>query len=85
VLQKSLGGGHQFAEPQVGALALQPGDRFLLCSDGVTDGLYDDRLEEFLREAAVDPGKAMVNLAVEASGRDNATAVVVDVLDSPTA
>ena len=81
VLQKSLGGGHQFAEPQVGAIALEPGDRFLLCTDGVTDGLYDDRLEEFLRDSKDEPGKNIVHLAVEASGRDNATAMVVDVLD----
>jgi len=81
VLQKSLGGGHQFAEPQVGAIALEPGDRFLLCTDGVTDGLYDDRLEEFLRDSINEPGKNIVHLAVEASGRDNATAMVVDVLD----
>jgi serine/threonine protein phosphatase PrpC len=81
VLQKSLGGGHQFAEPQVGAISLEPGDRFLLCTDGVTDGLYDDRLEEFLRDSNNEPGKNIVHLAVEASGRDNATAMVVDVLD----
>lgn len=79
VLQKSLGGGHQFAEPQVGAIALEAGDRFLLCTDGVTDGLYDDRLEEFLRASKDEPGKNIVHLAVEASGRDNATAMVVDV------
>ena len=81
VLQKSLGGGHQFAEPQVGAIALEPGDRFLLCTDGVTDGLYDERLEEFLRASQDDPGKNIVRLAIEASGRDNATAMVIDVLD----
>jgi len=81
VLQKSLGGGHQFAEAQVGAIALEPGDRFLLCTDGVTDGLYDDRLEEFLRTSKQEPGRNIVRLAVEASGRDNATAMVVDILD----
>lgn len=81
VLQKSLGGGHQFAEPQVGAVAIEPGDRFLLCTDGVTDGIYDERLEEFLLEPGSEPAKKIVRLAVEASGRDNATAVVVDVLD----
>lgn len=82
VLQKSLGGGHQFAEPQVGALILEAGDRFLFCTDGVTDGLYDERLEEFLRASGSEPAKNIVHLAVEASGRDNATAVVVDVLES---
>lgn len=79
VLQKSLGGGHQFVEPQVGAVPLSAGDRFLLCTDGVTDGLYDDRIEECLRESRGEPAKDLVRLAVQASGRDNATAVIVEV------
>ncbi|MFY8268917.1 MAG: PP2C family protein-serine/threonine phosphatase, partial [Terrimicrobiaceae bacterium] len=39
VLQKALGAGHQFVDPQVGAGGLEPGDRFLICTDGLTDGL----------------------------------------------
>ena len=80
VLQKSLGGGHQFVDPQVGAIGLQPGDRFLLCTDGVTDGLFDERIEEFLRERGDEPARELVRRAVEASGRDNATALIVDVV-----
>lgn len=79
VLQKSLGGGHQFVDPQVGAVGLTSGDRFLLCTDGVTDGLYDERIEEFLREPGGEPAKELVRRAVVASGRDNATALIVDV------
>jgi protein phosphatase len=80
VLQKSLGGGHQFVDPQAGAIALRPGDRFLLCTDGVTDGLFDGRIEEFLREGGNEPARELVRRAVEASGRDNATALIVDVV-----
>jgi len=80
VLQKSLGGGHQFVDPQVGAIGLTPGDRILLCTDGVTDGLYDARIEEVLRELHKEPARELVRRAVEASGRDNATAMVVDVV-----
>jgi len=83
-LQKALGAGHQFAVPQVGTVTTGPGDRFLLCSDGVNDGLYDARLAELLRapapdEARLDPARRLVAAAVEASGRDNTTAVVVEV------
>ena len=87
-LHQSLGAGHQFAEPHLGTLAHQPGDRLLLCSDGVTDGLWDRQLDELIRtppseHAAHTPAQSVVEAAVAKSGRDNATAVVVEFF-SPT-
>jgi protein phosphatase len=79
VLQKALGAGHRYVDPQIGAIGLDPGSRFLLCTDGVTDGLYDARLDEALREESPEQASAIVRSAVEASGRDNATALVVTV------
>ena len=52
VLQKALGGGNQFVEPQVGAVACERGDIFLLCTDGLIDGLFDHQLMEMLRDQA---------------------------------
>jgi Serine/threonine protein phosphatase len=49
VLQKALGGGNQFVDPQVGAVGYESGDIFLLCTDGLVDGLYDSHLAEMLR------------------------------------
>ena len=49
MLQKALGGGNQFVDPQVGAVGCERGDIFLLCSDGLIDGLYDRQLVEMLR------------------------------------
>ncbi len=79
VLNKALGGGHQFVEPQVGAVSCQPGDFFLLVTDGVTDGLWDHHLEEILREPAplITPAQQILNEALDRSGRDNTTAVVI--------
>lgn len=82
-LSKALGAGHQFVDPQVGAVGCQPGDRFLICSDGLIDGLWDRSLEELVRDAGHDPGRRttaqiLVESAVENSGRDNTTAVVVE-------
>jgi protein phosphatase len=84
VLQKALGGGNQFVDPQVGAVGIEPGDTFLLCSDGLTDGLYDTNLWELLREpaGAADDGatraRRLVERSVENSGKDNTTALVVE-------
>jgi serine/threonine protein phosphatase PrpC len=49
VLQKALGGGNQFVDPQVGAVAYERGDIFLLCTDGLVEGLYDRQLVDLLR------------------------------------
>ncbi len=49
VLQKALGGGNQFVDPQVGAVGYERGDIFLLCTDGLIDGLSDAQLVELLR------------------------------------
>jgi serine/threonine protein phosphatase PrpC len=79
VLQRALGGENQFVEPQAGAVACARGDIFLLCTDGLVDGLYDPQLVEFLR---ADDGSAqtLVEAAVKNSGRDNTTALVVRVV-----
>ena len=81
VLQKTLGGSSQFVDPQVGAVGCEPGDRFLLCSDGLTDGLYDHYLLDVLRAApgTDNPAQRLVLDSVAASGKDNTTALVIQV------
>lgn len=84
VLLQVLGGGNQFIDPQFGAVGYRPGDRFVLCSDGVVDGLWDHHIEELIRTpdapaAPIDPARRLIERAVENSGRDNATAVVIEI------
>ncbi len=85
VLQKALGGGNQFVLPQVGTLAYEPGDTFLLCTDGLVEGLYDSQLEEFLRSPASTQNGAhaadrLVEESLARNGRDNTTALVIRVV-----
>jgi protein phosphatase len=84
VLQKALGGGNQFVDPQVGAVACGRGDIFLLCSDGLTEGLYDHHIVDMLRSSAAEgntnPAQVLAQTAVKNDGRDNTTALVVQVL-----
>ncbi len=60
---------------------LMPGDRFLLCSDGLCKALPEAELAELL---ATPPPAAPVDRLIEAAlarqGRDNVTAVAVQVL-----
>jgi protein phosphatase len=84
-LQKALGGGNQFVNPQVGAVTYAPGDIFLLCTDGLVDGLYNHHLEEFLRQpestrAGAHPADRLVEESLQQSGRDNTTALVIKVI-----
>jgi serine/threonine protein phosphatase PrpC len=81
-LQQALGAGTQVIDPQIGAVELVAGDRFLICSDGVIDGIWDRRLDELARldDGAAPAAQRIVQEAVAESGRDNATAVVVEVM-----
>jgi len=60
------------------------GDRYLLCSDGLTGVVRDDRLAEVLREGEpVGCVTRLVDLAIEGGAPDNVTVVVADVVDLP--
>ncbi len=70
-------------EPQVGVVTIEPGDKFMICSDGVVDGLFYSQIEDILRSASSDgltPAQKLVAKAVMHSGRDNTTAVAVQVV-----
>jgi protein phosphatase len=64
---------------------VQRGLRLLVCSDGLTKELDDDRIRLHLAAgltAAATAG-ALVDAALAAGGRDNVTVAIVDVLDAP--
>ncbi len=60
----------------------KPGDRFLLCSDGLFNEMTDDEIAAILRRDVPPPEAAweLVRLANESGGRDNISVVVVDVI-----
>ena len=74
--------------PALTTFEARPGDRLLLCSDGLSDVLDDDTIGATLRIASrVDCGGRLIDLALAAGGRDNVSAVIADVArrDDPTA
>lgn len=81
VLQKALGGGNQFVNPQVGTVKYGRGDIFLICSDGLTEGIFNPQIAEYLRgeKPEDNPAKTLVEAAVKSDGRDNTTALVIKV------
>jgi protein phosphatase len=77
VLHQALGAGHQFIEPQFGVLPCAPGDRFLICSDGLTEGLWDSDLDQIVRAPGGGPvAQRLITAALERAGKDNITALV---------
>ena len=58
---------------------LQPGDVFLLCSDGLTDMLSDEEIETILGqwEYAENMADVLVSVALRHGGKDNVTALVL--------
>jgi serine/threonine protein phosphatase PrpC len=62
-------------------------DRFLLSSDGVHGFLPVETIADILRErsASADTARALVTAALQSGSTDNCTALVLDVVDLPTA
>lgn len=59
---------------------MQSGDRYMLCSDGLTKHLEDTEFEEMLSEGSAEEAcKALTELTLERGAGDNVTTIVIDV------
>ncbi|RNL57651.1 PP2C family serine/threonine-protein phosphatase [Arthrobacter oryzae] len=79
VVTRALGAGDE-AAADFWLLPAAPGDRMLVCSDGLTGELEDDAIAAILAaegdpQAAVDE---LIQAALRSGGRDNVTAIVID-------
>jgi len=78
-------GVYEHVEPDTLVVDLLQGDRFLLCSDGLS-GYFEDELEQlgkFLAEPDADAAvRQLIDWANEHGGKDNITSVVVTVGDA---
>ncbi|MCA9539076.1 MAG: serine/threonine-protein phosphatase [Myxococcales bacterium] len=80
LLSRALGL-RETVRPDVGWCTLRPGDRYLLCTDGLSDVLSEDDLAAILADAT-SPAEAvqeLVETALLEGGADNITAVVLEV------
>lgn len=68
-------------EPDVDSITLYPPERFLLCTDGLSNILKEEEILKFARiENLHTACSEMVALAKDRGGRDNITAILVDIL-----
>src|SRR3954451_7892771 len=71
------------AEPEYSVRQAPPGDRYLLCSDGLSSVVSAETIEGTLREYA-NPDQCaerLIQLALRGGGPDNITVIVADVTD----
>lgn len=69
-------------EPTLVTLDARPGDRLLLCSDGLSDPVTASTIESTLATGTpADAARRLIELALRSGGPDNITVVVADVLD----
>jgi serine/threonine protein phosphatase PrpC len=73
-------GSSEFVSPQIQKVQLKPGDRFLLCSDGLTDMVEDQEIATILERTAglEQTCLALVQAANQSGGEDNITIIVLD-------
>ncbi|MFV0532133.1 MAG: protein phosphatase 2C domain-containing protein [Cumulibacter sp.] len=70
-------------DPDLSIREGRAGDRYLLCSDGLSSFVSAERIEKVLRtsEAPGPAADALVDFALRAGGPDNVTVIVADLVD----
>ena len=78
-LYEVVGGGHLGVCPHFAAIPYQPGDRFLICSDGLIDGVWERHIADALAHCS-DPApttRTLAQRAIDNSGVDDTTLITL--------
>jgi len=69
-------------EPDLSVREVHPGDRYLVCSDGLSGVVSDDELTQTLAGSDLEEVvETLVSMALRAGGPDNITCIVADVVE----
>jgi serine/threonine protein phosphatase PrpC len=82
VLYRALGQGEPF-EPDIATYQLQPGNKLILCSDGLWGVIPDKDMETIIRSSSEPQNvcQELVNLANSAGGPDNISVIIVQIVE----
>lgn len=85
LLMRALGSGER-VEPDLSIREVRAGDRYLICSDGLSGVVSHQTMEETLAgyQGPQETVQALIQLALRGGGPDNITVIVADVLDLDT-
>ncbi|MDR2985000.1 MAG: hypothetical protein LBV34_09180, partial [Nocardiopsaceae bacterium] len=75
--------GRTDADPDLSMLDAQPGDRYLICSDGLPVAVSDEQILQALVTVTepADAVLALIDLSIRGGAPDNVTCIVADVID----
>ena len=85
LLVQALGGGETVPDPQLHVADVQAGDRYLLCTDGLSANVADAEIRRVLQGTSGDPAgavSALIELSNSAGGADNVACVVADLVSA---
>ncbi|MFJ1972636.1 Stp1/IreP family PP2C-type Ser/Thr phosphatase [Streptomyces sp. NPDC087903] len=85
LLMRALGSG-EHVEPDLSIREVRAGDRYLICSDGLSGVVSHQTLEDTLAsyQGPQETVQELIQLALRGGGPDNITVIVADVLDLDT-
>jgi len=86
-LYEVIGGGHPHVNPNVACTPYEPGDQFLICSDGLIDGLWQKHIHSaFLKnpDSTSDLAQALISRAISNDGTDDTTLITLAVQETPS-
>jgi serine/threonine protein phosphatase Stp1 len=83
VITRALGADFSALEIDKATDRLRPGDRFMLCSDGVSKIVPEDEIARLLAADAASPAEHLIAAALDRQADDNITAVTIEVLPAP--
>lgn len=81
-LYEVIGGGHRNVCPYFAAIPYHSGDRFLICSDGLIDGLWERHIADALANCPTQPAattEGLLQRAIANCGVDDTTLMLVTV------
>ncbi len=84
VLWKYLGSNEVGEGPEVKTVQLQAGDRFLLCTDGLSGVVPDEQLLNFIKDKpdVQECADGLGQLALDSGSRDNISCIVIEVVEA---
>jgi len=87
ILTAVLGRSASVLTPELALIPMQPGDLFLLCSDGLSDMVKEEQIARLLRNkrSLPDAAQELVDAANRMGGRDNITVALLEVTHVPGA